>query len=341
MPQPPLLSAPAVNKPTPPTPTDVIVEMTNDSRQRSNSTPYGKPNRNLRRQPVRVDDSAQLARLSTLLETTALPDFDNADTSTTFANLVKGVRSDSADKIKQLTGSEEAIAFHNAIRLQASLPVYLRPTFADQLYFDKDGHIKKGTLNALVERLASDFYISSLQRHIIDRDGVLTAFSFVGGGKEETNFRNVFFMTFRTFTTADNLFAKLVDRYNMEQPDGQTCDDEQIQEWQEKKQLPTQRQVLTAFTAWLEDHRLLEEEPHIAQRLTEFLGTIIAPSPLASAALLIVESIKRLVSPLQYPLHLMGVVLTMHSVRLSQAHCIPRRLRPTNVGRSRAAIRIS
>ncbi|KAL0951787.1 hypothetical protein HGRIS_008457 [Hohenbuehelia grisea] len=268
MPHPPLLSAPAVNKPTPPTPTDGIIEVANDSRQRSNSTPYGKF-RNQRRQPVRVDDSAQLARLSTMLETTALPDLGSPESTTTFASLVK-----TADKIKQLTGSEEAIAFHNAIRLQASLPLYLRPSFADQLYFDKDGHIKKGTLNALVERLASDFYIR--------------------GGKEETTFRNVFLMTFRTFTTADILFAKLVDRFNMVPPDAETCDEEQIAEWDEKKRLPTQRQVLTAFTAWLEDHRLLEEEPHIAQRLTEFLRTIVSPSPLASAALLIIESIQRL-----------------------------------------------
>ena len=101
-------------------------------------------------------------------------------------------------------------------------------------------------------------------------------------------------MTFRTFTTADIFFEMLVDRFWMHPPDDLTADS-QFAEWQEKKLSPTRKRVLTVFTVWLEDHRLLEEEPHIAQRLTDFLR-LITQSPLAVVANLIVEKIQSLVS---------------------------------------------
>lgn len=67
-------------------------------------------------------------------------------------------------------------------------------------------------------------------------------------------------------------------------------------EWKEKLLLPTQRLVLNIFTIWLQDHRLLEEEPHIAQRLTGFLTQITITTPsLAQKAQLILQSIERLV----------------------------------------------
>lgn len=66
-------------------------------------------------------------------------------------------------------------------------------------------------------------------------------------------------------------------------------------EWQEKAQIPTQRQILTIFTMWLEDHRLLEEEPHIARRLTEFLSGL-KTYKLSVLAQLIIQTIERLVS---------------------------------------------
>ncbi|KAL4263650.1 Ras-like guanine nucleotide exchange factor [Pleurotus pulmonarius] len=131
---------------------------------------------------------------------------------------------------------------------------YLRPQYADQLRLDKDGNNTT---------LAS----------------------------EET-FRDVFLMTFRTFTTADIFFEMLVDRFWMHPPDDLTADS-QFAEWQEKKLSPTRKRVLTVFTVWLEDHRLLEEEPHIAQRLTDFLR-LITQSPLAVVANLIVEKIQSL-----------------------------------------------
>lgn len=100
-------------------------------------------------------------------------------------------------------------------------------------------------------------------------------------------------MTFRTFATADTLFEMLIERYRMDHPVKLIATE--FVDWKEKKLLPTQKRILMIFTVWLEDHRLLEEEPHIARRLTDFLSLVATPQPLAITAKLIIQSIKRLV----------------------------------------------
>ncbi|KAK0481525.1 ras guanine nucleotide exchange factor domain-containing protein [Armillaria novae-zelandiae] len=172
------------------------------------------------------------------------------------------------EKIKQLTGSEEAVSFFS----QANSPWYTKSRHSDQLRIDSDGQVRSGTTEALVEKLTSE----------TSKDVIKAA--------QETAFRNAFLMTFRTFMTADQLFSALVGIYAMECPSKIT--DPEYEEWKEKCSLPTQRIVLTIFTMWLEDHRLLEEEPHIAQLLTDFLNNVTPP--LAVAARLIVKSIERL-----------------------------------------------
>lgn len=176
------------------------------------------------------------------------------------------------EKIKQLTGSEEAVSFISIVQAQANSPWYMKSRHSDQLRFDSDGQVRSGTTEALLEKLTAE----------TSKDVIKAA--------RETSFRNAFLMTFRTFMTADQLFAALVGVYAMEYPSRIT--DSEYEEWKEKCSLPTQRIVLTIFTMWLEDHRLLEEEPHIAQRLTNFLNDVIPP--LAVTAKLIVKSIERL-----------------------------------------------
>ncbi|KAF8204304.1 ras guanine nucleotide exchange factor domain-containing protein [Mycena galopus ATCC 62051] len=146
---------------------------------------------------------------------------------------------------------------------------------ADQLKLDPEGNVRTGSLVALVEKLCSD---------PLTKDPIKL--------KQEKTFREIFLTTFRTFTTANQLFELLVMRYYMERPEHIT--DAQAEEWTEKMQLPTQRRTLTLFTMWLQDHRLLEEEPHIAQRLTEFLTKIMQPQSLALTARLIIRSIEDL-----------------------------------------------
>jgi son of sevenless-like protein len=110
---------------------------------------------------------------------------------------------------------------------------------------------------------------------------------------QETAFRNMFLMTFRCFTSPDRFFELLVERYQMDHP--ASLSTEEFEEWKEKKLRPTQKRVLTILTMWLEDHKLLDEEPHIGQQLTEFLSLIVTPEPLAITARLIQEDLERLV----------------------------------------------
>jgi son of sevenless len=118
--------------------------------------------------------------------------------------------------------------------------------------------------------------------------------TFADGMAQETLFRNTFLMTFRSFTTPERLFELLVDRYQMDQSGNLSL--EEFEEWKEKKLRSTQKRVLTVLTMWLEDHRLLDEEPHMAKQLTEFLSLIVTPEPLAITAKLMLESLERLVS---------------------------------------------
>jgi len=101
-------------------------------------------------------------------------------------------------------------------------------------------------------------------------------------------------MTFHTFTTADTLFNMLIQRYRMETPDDLTI--AEFQEWRTHA-IAIQRSVFTIFTMWLEDHRLLEEEPHIAQRMIAFLRLIVMP-PLSAMAQNLMQTIERLVRSL-------------------------------------------
>ena len=90
---------------------------------------------------------------------------------------------------------------------------------------------------------------------------------------------------------------------------------EEFEEWKEKKLRPVQKRyafnqshiltltelylrVLTVLSLWLEEYGLLQDSPHIAPRLREFLSLILDPSSLALTAKYMVQSLDRLVSAL-------------------------------------------
>lgn len=104
-------------------------------------------------------------------------------------------------------------------------------------------------------------------------------------------FRHAFLSTYRTFSTADEVFDLVVARYNMEHPQGLAPDE--IEEWREKKLRISQHRILTLLTMWIEDHSLALEEPHIVHRLEEFLSGINEPVSLALAANLMIQALHR------------------------------------------------
>lgn len=131
--------------------------------------------------------------------------------------------------------------------LQASVPRYLKPRFADQLEVDADGQVRFGSVPALVERL-------------------------LAANIENEQYQHAFLMTFRSFLSPDALFDALVEYYNLPQPDDLNV--RELEDWLERVRGRTQRKVLEIFSDWLQANHLLEQEPNIAGRLTEFLKSI-------------------------------------------------------------------
>lgn len=156
--------------------------------------------------------------------------------------------------------------------LSTDTPWYLRPRYAGQLQLDSDGSVEFGTPDALVEKLIHNTNNSTPQG--------------------ESVYRNVFLATFRTFMAPEDLFERLKLAYNPTIPDNMTQGE--TDDWKEKWLARARRNVLIVFTCWLEDHQLLEEEPHIARRLTDFLHEIQSPTSLVVTAGLILQSIERL-----------------------------------------------
>ncbi|KAF8641186.1 hypothetical protein AX17_000821 [Amanita inopinata Kibby_2008] len=179
------------------------------------------------------------------------------------------------EKIRKLTGSNEAWLFHQSVQARRQMPWYRRPAYSSQLQLDAEGQVRYATVKALVEKLATEPHIiDPLER------------------ARDTKYQTVFLTTFRTFITADRLFEMLVDNFWMNRPEG--TNDEEFEDWKTARLLPTQRRILMIFTSWLENHQLLEEEPHIAQKLTDFLGLLLSSRSLASMAKDIIQKIERL-----------------------------------------------
>lgn len=168
LPRPPELQARRLDKSLSPSPSPLSAAPDLDdlksgihARSASNPTLPASNNRNLRRRPLILDDQSSLQRLSALIQAhdikepdlLASPDIE----SPTDPTPPQALPLPRPGKIKQLTGDDDAQAFHNAKLAQANLPWYLRPKYSDdEIKLEYDGSVKAGTLPALVERLVID-----------------------------------------------------------------------------------------------------------------------------------------------------------------------------------------
>lgn len=96
-------------------------------------------------------------------------------------------------------------------------------------------------------------------------------------------------------TTSADFYDMLLANFNQEQPLGLTG--AEADEWRLKRLYPIQHRVLCAFRTWLEDYRMIEEDPPIAQRLQKFLPRVTSPAEIALVAEGVMETLKRLVCP--------------------------------------------
>jgi son of sevenless-like protein len=138
-----------------------------NAHSRSQSSEAGQRRRSI------IDDQPSLQRLSTLIQTHNLDPslsielahgsqvpadvLDEEDDLLPSPGVVRRTVSRVGNKIKRLTGDDDAQAFHNAKQAQAHLPWFLRPRHGeDEIKLEYDGSVKAGTLPALVERLVID-----------------------------------------------------------------------------------------------------------------------------------------------------------------------------------------
>lgn len=282
MPHPPAQSAPLFyNKPVPPLPHEQL-----EIRTRASSL----SSRSLRRRPLMVNDNTALSRLSTLIEnrdTREIDELANPDISGSFQALARRSRS---QMFRQNSGSRGHEPRPQTPFKVLEKPWYILPAHADELELDQAGNVRSGSLLGLVERLTSDIAFSNPSRtststSVRPECGVNSAL-----GRDP--FPSIFLMTFPTFTTSEELFDLLLDRFSMTRPDN--LNQVEVEDWKRRCLIPTQRHVLDVFNLWLEEHRLLEEDPHIAQRLPDFIRQVATPRlPAEGQALL--QNIERLV----------------------------------------------
>lgn len=143
MPQPPVHAVHIYNKPTPPTP-PAKEDVPHQCRSRAGSLPI----RNKR--SVIGEDGHAITRLSSLAELNGTRELYNVTSTTNGAtgSLDVVVQRSRSQKWKQVMGIDEW-----PIVVTSATAWYLQPKYSDQLELSPDGHIRWGSLEALVERL--------------------------------------------------------------------------------------------------------------------------------------------------------------------------------------------
>jgi son of sevenless-like protein len=124
------------------------------------------------------------------------------------------------------------------------VPDFLRLDHENEIMYDmkvNPPQLRGGTLTGLVEQLT---------RH----------------DRLDSDFNNTFLLTYRSFTTASELFELLVKRWGIQPPYGLSQDD--YQTWVDKKQKPIQFRVVNILKNWFDTY-WMEGNDDDAKRLME------------------------------------------------------------------------
>lgn len=130
-------------------------------------------------------------------------------------------------KIRKMLGEDPTPA--GSIQQVEETPPFLRLELEGELSWDMKTNpqsVKGGTLLALVEQLT---------RH----------------DKLESSFNNTFLLTYRSFTTARELFELLVERFNIQPPENLSNVDYDI--WRDRKQKPIRFRVVNIMKNWFDN----------------------------------------------------------------------------------------
>jgi son of sevenless len=153
------------------------------------------------------------------------------------------------------------------------VPDFLRLDHENEITYDvktSPPSLRGGTLVALVEQLT---------RH----------------DRLDSDFNNTFLLTYRSFTSANELFELLVKRWGIQPPYGLAQDD--YQTWVEKKQKPIQFRVVNILKNWFDSYWMegnSEEAKRLMERVLTFAKEHVATTNTPGAAPLMTSVEQRL-----------------------------------------------
>ncbi|TKA66965.1 hypothetical protein B0A49_09216 [Cryomyces minteri] len=154
-------------------------------------------------------------------------------------------------KVKRFFGEVPAQAM--PLREAEEVPEYLRLDYEGEIVYDMKSNppqLRGGTLNGLVEQLT---------RH----------------DRLDSPFNNTFLLTYRSFTTAPELFEYLVKRWNIQPPSGLARED--LQTWVDKKQKPIRFRVVNILKSWF-DNYWMEGNDEASQALMQKVSSFAKES---------------------------------------------------------------
>ncbi len=158
-------------------------------------------------------------------------------------------------------------------REQDEVPDFLKLDHESEIVFDMNRippAVRGGTLTALVEQLT---------RH----------------DRPSPDFNTTFLLTYRSFTSASELFEMLIWRWSIQPPPGLTKEEYQI--WIDKKQTPIRIRVVNVLKSWFENYWMEsnnDESRQLMHRVLEFGKETIATTGTTGAGPLITAIEQRL-----------------------------------------------
>ncbi|KAF2087791.1 guanine-nucleotide dissociation stimulator CDC25 [Saccharata proteae CBS 121410] len=167
-------------------------------------------------------------------------------------------------KVKKFFGEVPAPVL--AAQQVEEVPEFLRLDHEGEISYDMKvvpAQLKGGTLAGLVEQLT---------RH----------------DRLDSPFNNTFLLTYRSFTTASELFEMLVKRWSIQPPYGISKDD--YQTWVDKKQKPIRFRVVNILKSWFDNYWMEgndEEAQALIQRVAAFAKEHVANTSTPGAGPLI------------------------------------------------------
>ncbi|GJJ15620.1 hypothetical protein Clacol_009898 [Clathrus columnatus] len=210
------------------------------------------------------DSESNISHSNTLALSESLPDHLRATTPSPQPTL--GEDEESEKILKKKKKIKEILGPGAPVVIVEEKPWYLQPDHGPKdLWLTPEGAVRGGTLSALIERLTPhDIFIS------------------------DHSFNPTFLITFKSFTTVEELFQRLVTRFYIQAPLDLTP--KEFKTWTEKKQQIIRLRVMNIFKQMITDADVLErEDMFILDRIKEFAVTVVkdAEQPTSAAQQLV------------------------------------------------------